>query len=114
MPETNWRSTSRHTRRRRMTKMAFEKVEGTKFVNLEIGQEFIGTLRKVLEGDYGPQWEFTDSEGKTTVLGNKTVLANRIKEEHIGKKLKIVRLADEPSPSRKGKFYQNFDVFVEQ
>jgi hypothetical protein len=93
--------------------MAFEKVEGQKFVSLEVGQEFVGTLRKINEGDYGPEWEF-DVDGKTVTLGNKTVLANRIKEEHIGKRMKIVRLADEPSPTRKGKYYQNFDVFIDK
>jgi len=93
--------------------MAFEKLEGTKFVSLEIGQEFVGKLVKVVEGDYGPEWEF-EVDGKTITLGNKTVLANRIKPEHIGKLMKIVRLQDEPSPNRKGKFYQNFDVFIDK
>lgn len=94
--------------------MPFEKVEGAQFVSLEVGEAIEGRLDAIREGDYGPVYDITRKDGQHVTLGSKTVLANRIRQEHIGKNLRITRQPDEPSTNRKGKFFQQFVIEVEK
>jgi len=83
--------------------------EGQKgnFWNPAIGDELVGTVKAVNEGDYGKQYDIeTDTigdDGTNVVITTPShkVLQNRMKDIAVGTKVKLVLDSEEP-PAVKG------------
>jgi len=85
----------------------------TMFHKFDEHPEVAGILLGIDTGDYGNTFRIETFDGKTINVGSYTALANKIKQEDIGKAVKIVFLGKEKSKSSKNS-YMNFQVYVKE
>ena len=82
----------------------------TSFHNFDEQHEIVGQIKAISDGTYGPQITLSTENGEVT-LGTYEALKHRVKEEDIGKWIKIVCKGNVISPKTK-RNYKDFDVFV--
>lgn len=74
------------------------------------GDTVIGILERIDDGAYGKQLIITTPEKKQISIGSYASLSDKIKEDDIGKPIKIVFNGEKKS--EKGKTYFDFDVYI--
>lgn len=95
----------------RMTDKWIEQEGAGMWIPQNEGDELIGTVTDIVEGDYGKQYVIKKDDGEEIRTPSHKVLQNRMAKVKAGNKVKIVYTGEEP-PSVKGqkptKMYKAF------
>jgi hypothetical protein len=86
-----------------------EKVESEVYHNFVINPLVIGILKEIKNTNLGRNLVFIVSPKKEITIGDYTALRDKITNEDIGKKIKIVYIGEQKSNT--GRVYMNFGVY---